>query len=106
MSVRFAPQGDGDRAATLTLSTNATPATYAVALSGTIVSCRVPKLAGKKLAAAKTALGQANCTLGSVKQAYSNKVKKGRVIKSSPAAGSVLAMGSAVNIVLSRGKRT
>ena len=112
--VRFAPQGEGSRTATLTLATNATPTTYAVTLSGTAVpvappvtdvSCKVPKLAGKAVAAAKTALTRANCTLGRVKNAYSTTVKKSHVIKSSPAAGTVLAKGAKVNIVVSRGKR-
>jgi hypothetical protein len=106
--VRFAPQGAGNRTATLVLDTNATPASYTVALSGTtpvVVTCTVPRLAGKTLAAAKAALATAHCALGRVTRAYSAKVRKGRVIKSSPAAARVLGNGAKVNIVLSRGKR-
>ena len=113
--VRFAPQGEGSRTATLTLATNATPTTYALALLGTAVpvappvtdvSVKVPKLAGKAFAAAKTALTRRELRpLGRVKNAYSTTVKKSHVIKSSPAAGTVLAKGSKVNIVVSRGKR-
>ena len=133
--VRFAPQGDGDRAATLTLATNATPAAYAVAITGTVShsetppppgpgapaatvvppltdvppapesSCTVPKLAGRTLPAAKTAIAKAGCTLGSVRKAFSATVKRGRVVKSSPAAGKVLAEGATVKLVVSRGKR-
>jgi hypothetical protein len=109
--VRFAPQGEASRIATLTLATNASPVSYAVALSGAVVapgtgaSCTVPKLAGKTLAAAKSALARGNCTLGHVKNVYSSTVKKRHVVKSSPTAGSVLAQGAKVNLVLSRGKR-
>ena len=104
--MRFAPQGEGTRTATLILTTNASPAIYAVVLSGTVVSCKVPKLAGKTLSAAKSALAGGKCTLGRVTQAYSTTVTKGRVIKSTPGAGQVRAKGAKVDVVLSRGKRT
>jgi hypothetical protein len=103
--IRFAPQGDGNRTATLVLDTNATPATYTVALSGlTPPKCKVPKLAGKTLAAAKTALTKAHCALGKVTKAYAS-TPKGRVVRSSPAFGRVLAQGAKVNVVLSLGRR-
>jgi subtilisin family serine protease len=53
-------------------------------------SCKVPKLAGKSLAQAKSALSAANCTLGKVTKPKAKKGKKlpALVVKSStPAAG-------------------
>ena len=65
----------------------------------------MPRLAGKTLPAAKTALTRAHCTVGKISKAYSAKVKKGRVMKQSPAAGQKRADKAKVNITLSRGKR-
>ena len=67
--------------------------------------CRVPKLAGKTLQGAKTALTRANCKIGRVTKAYSVKVKKGKVIRQSPAAGRRLVKGARVNVTLSKGRR-
>jgi subtilisin family serine protease len=59
-------------------------------------SCKVPKLVGKTLAQAKSALGPANCTLGKVTKPKAKKGKKlpALVVKSStPAAGASPASG-------------
>jgi Bacterial Ig-like domain (group 2)/PASTA domain len=69
------------------------------------VRCRVPKVAGKPLAAAKTALQRARCATGKVTQAYSRKVKKGRVLSQSRRAGAVLPRNTKVNLVVSRGPK-
>jgi hypothetical protein len=66
--------------------------------------CLVPKVKGKKLAAAKSVLTQAHCTLGKVTKKFS-KVKKGRVIVQRPKSGTNLAAGAKVNLVVSRGKK-
>jgi beta-lactam-binding protein with PASTA domain len=66
--------------------------------------CLVPKLKGKSLAAAKSALTQAHCQAGKVTRKYS-KVKKGRVISQRPKPGTNLAAGAKVNLVVSKGKR-
>ena len=61
------------------------------------VDCVVPKLAGKTLAQAKSALTAANCTLGKVTKPKAKKGKKlgPLVVKSStPAAGATLPQGS------------
>jgi beta-lactam-binding protein with PASTA domain len=65
--------------------------------------CKIPKLAGDTLAAAKKALKHANCGVGTVKQVISKKVKKGRVISSSPKAGTTHKAGTKVSIAVSRG---
>lgn len=70
-----------------------------------VVRCVVPKLAGKTLKAARAALKKANCKAGKVTRARSRKVKVGRVILSRPKAGTRRPIGSAVALVVSRGRR-
>jgi hypothetical protein len=66
-----------------------------------VVKCVVPKLKGKTKRKARRALRAANCTLGRVR-----KPRKARgklvVSRQSPAAGTELAEGAAVNIRLKR----
>ncbi len=66
--------------------------------------CLVPKVKGKKLAAARSALSQAHCTVGKVTKKFS-KVKKGRVLSQRPKPGTSLAAGAKVNLVVSKGKK-
>lgn len=66
--------------------------------------CVVPNVKGKTVPAAKTALVAAKCSLGSVKSTFS-KVRKGRVVKQSPRAGTQLASNARVNLVVSRGRK-
>jgi beta-lactam-binding protein with PASTA domain len=65
----------------------------------------VPKVTGKTLAAAKTAITRKHCRTGKVRRAYSKRTGKGRVISQSRRAGQVLAPGTKVNLVVSRGRR-
>src|SRR6266540_3496 len=67
-------------------------------------TCTVPKLKGKKLAAAKTAIKRATCKVGKVKKRFSKKVKKGRVISQKPAAGTKVAAATPVNLTVSKGQ--
>ena len=69
------------------------------------VLCRVPKLKGDTLAAARRALGRAHCAAGKVTRKKSAKVAKGRVISSSPKAGKRFKKGTRVTIVVSTGSR-
>jgi PASTA domain-containing protein len=67
------------------------------------VRCVVPKLAGKKLARAKTALRNAHCALGVVIKPRARKGKRlGQlVVKSStPSAGQILGAGGKVSLTL------
>ena len=66
--------------------------------------CLVPKVKGKTLAAAKSALTQAHCKTGKVTKKFS-KVKKGHVISQSPKPGTNRAAGAKVNLVISKGKK-
>ncbi len=77
----------------------------AKAAVGSLVKCKVPKVTGKKLAAAKTAIKKAKCAVGRISKAFSRRVKKGRVISQKPAAGKTVAFGTKVNLVVSKGKR-
>ena len=64
--------------------------------------CRVPKLKGKTLKAAKKALKKAHCGVGKVTRKRSKAVRKGRVISSKPKAGKKLARGAKVALTVAR----
>src|SRR6266511_1903342 len=68
-------------------------------------TCVVPKLKGRKLAAAKTAIKRGTCKVGNVKKRFSKKVKKGRVISQKPAAGTKVASATPVNLVAGKGPK-
>ena len=65
--------------------------------------CNVPNVTGLSLGAAQTALLGANCSLGGVASAYSKTVKKGAIISQSSPAGTQLASGAAISVVVSKG---
>jgi hypothetical protein len=66
--------------------------------------CLVPRVTGKRLRAARTAIRKARCSVGSIRRAFSAKVKAGRVISQKPRPGTRLPTGSAVKLTVSRGK--
>ena len=66
--------------------------------------CRVPKLNGKTLPAARQILKLAGCGLGKLSHANSRKVRKGRVISSKPRAGSTQKRGTKISLVISLGR--
>jgi uncharacterized delta-60 repeat protein len=68
-------------------------------------TCKVPKLKGKKLKAAKRLIVRHTCKVGKVKKRFSKKVKKGRVLKQRPAAGTNVASATPVNLVVSKGRK-
>jgi beta-lactam-binding protein with PASTA domain len=65
----------------------------------------VPRLKGKTVREARTALAARHCRLGAVRTAFNGKVKEGRVFWQSKAAGSRLPLNSRVAIKVSRGAR-
>jgi beta-lactam-binding protein with PASTA domain len=67
--------------------------------------CVVPKVKGKRLAAAKRAIKRADCSVGKVTKAFSAKVKRGRVISQRPTAGSQHPAGAKVRLKVSKGRR-
>ena len=68
--------------------------------------CVVPKVKGKKLRAAKSAIKRAHCSVGKVTKAFSARVRKGRVISQKPAPGKKLPAGSKVKLKVSKGPRS
>jgi|GEM_PF-4984163 len=66
--------------------------------------CKVPKLAGDTLKAAKKALSHANCALGKITTKKSSKIAKGKIISTNPKTGGKHKHGTRVSIILSSGK--
>jgi uncharacterized repeat protein (TIGR01451 family) len=66
--------------------------------------CVVPKVVGKTLHTARSALMGAHCTVGRTSQRYS-RIRKGLVLSQQPAPGKMLQAGGRVDLVLSRGRR-
>ena len=62
--------------------------------------CRVPRVLGLRLAAAKTRIRRANCSVGRVRRGRSRRV--GRVLRQSPRAGAVRRRGFKVTLVVGR----
>ena len=77
-----------------TVSTSAPPVPH----------CKVPKLIGRGLTPAKHAIRAAHCSVGRVRYVRS-KATRGRVVGQGPRAGRTLAVGTKVNLVVSRGRR-
>ena len=75
------------------------------ALPPAAVHCVVPKVVGKALAKAKTALKRNHCRTGKLTRAYSKQIRKGRVLRQKPKARTKLRNGAKVALVVSRGKR-
>jgi Tol biopolymer transport system component len=97
----FLVNTDGSNVRELTATVTTTPPTVPPVLR----RCVVPKLAGRTLAAARTALRKANCKTGKVTRVKSKRIKNGRVISSKPKAGTTRPNGAAVALVVSRGPR-
>jgi len=77
-----------------TVSTNAPP----------VPKCKVPKVIGKGLTKGKRSIRAARCSVGRVRYLRSKRTK-GHIVRQSPGAGRKLAVGSKVNLVVSRGRR-
>jgi uncharacterized delta-60 repeat protein len=66
--------------------------------------CHVPKVRGKRLADARSAILRAHCTVGRVRWVAS-KTARGHVVSVQPLAGTHLVAGAQVRLVVSLGKR-
>jgi hypothetical protein len=75
-----------------TVSTNAPP----------VPKCKVPRVIGKGLTKAKQMIRAANCSVGRIRRLRSQRAR-GRIVRQSPVAGRKLAVGSKVNLFVSRG---
>jgi Tol biopolymer transport system component len=67
--------------------------------------CVVPDVVGQKKKKATAAIVAANCTVGATKKKFSKKVKKKKVIKTKPKAGTTLPAGSPVDLKVSKGPK-
>jgi hypothetical protein len=67
--------------------------------------CTVQDVKRQRLPAAKRTIARANCRVGKIRRAYSNRVKKGRMISETPKPGTVLPNRGKVSLVVSRGRR-
>jgi uncharacterized repeat protein (TIGR03803 family) len=74
--------------------------------SSTPGTISVPDVAGQTQAAATTAITGADLVVGMVTMESSNTVPSGTVISQSPAGGTAVANGSAVNLIVSSGPAT
>lgn len=63
-----------------------------------IIKCVVPKLQGKTVSQARTLLAAHDCKLGKVTKKPGKGVMKGRIIKSSPSAGTQHRKGMKVDV--------
>jgi hypothetical protein len=94
------------RAGTYTFKCDVHPSmkgTFVVALGAPPpVQCKVPRVVGKTLARARRAIRLAHCSVGRVRYARS-RLRRGRVMRQSPRAGSKLVRGTRVKLVVSRG---
>lgn len=68
--------------------------------------CLVPNVSRLPLDRARSRLDEYSCRAGKIERVYSARVKKGAVISQKPRAGTRLARGAKVRLVLSRGKHT
>jgi beta-lactam-binding protein with PASTA domain len=66
-------------------------------------ACKVPKVVGKTLATARTAITKAHCKVGKVTRKTSSAKKKGKVIGQTPKAGKTLKNGAKVNLTVGKG---
>jgi Calx-beta domain/PASTA domain len=67
--------------------------------------CVVPNVRGKTVTQARRTLSARKCALGRVTRAYSQKVRRGRIISQRRRPGARLPRGTRVNVVVSRGNR-
>ncbi len=66
--------------------------------------CRVPRLRGQTLAAARHALALSYCGVGRITRAHSRRIRRGRVISSSPPSGEAHRPGTRIRLLVSRGR--
>jgi alpha-tubulin suppressor-like RCC1 family protein len=69
------------------------------------LTCKVPKVVGMRVAAARRAIAKRHCSTGRVTNAYSRKARKGVVISQSRRPGKVLPARSKINLIVSRGRK-
>ena len=93
-----------DNAGNWSAGMHAGPFVIAAAAISQPARCKVPRVKGKTVAAARTALKRAGCKLGPVRRVRS-RVRKGRIVAQRPAAGRFVGKGTPVVVTVSRGRR-
>lgn len=66
------------------------------------VRCRVPRVLGLRLAAAKPKIRARHCSVGRVRRARARRGLRGRVVRQSPRAGAVKRRNYPVKLVIGR----
>jgi hypothetical protein len=96
----------GDAGSTLRVAVTTTnvvgPETTSSAATGRVAACRVPRLTGRKLGAAKRLLRKRRCRAGRVRRRPSGSVEAGRVLAQKPKPGSVRRVGARIRLVVAR----
>jgi hypothetical protein len=95
VTVAFSPTGAATRSGALRIGGRSFPLT-----GRGLAPCVVPRLKGKTVKQARRALTRAHCTLGRVTRR--GRGRRGRIRAFKPKAGSVLAAGATVNVVVNR----
>jgi hypothetical protein len=78
--------------------------TVSVLLASATTFCTAPNVVGKTLPDATQGIDDAHCHLGKVSRAYSDSVKKGRVISERPRPGTTLPEGGTIDLLVSKGR--
>ncbi|HXW16835.1 MAG TPA: choice-of-anchor D domain-containing protein [Candidatus Acidoferrales bacterium] len=102
VGAEFVPQAPGSLSDAITFADDAFNTPQLVGLSGTALAL-VPDVVDDSQAAATTAITGAGLIVGTVTSVSSNTVPSGEIISESPLAGTAVAAGSAVNLVISTG---
>jgi hypothetical protein len=76
----------------------------AVVVTYKLPRCKVPKLRGKTVAAARRALRRAHCSVGKFQRVRSRNVRKGRIVSTKPRAGTTHRRGFKVRLTVSKGR--
>jgi hypothetical protein len=88
-----------------TTSTTSPPTTTTAPIVPAPVRCIVPAVVAKPLATARRRIVRAHCRTGRIRLVYSTRIRARRVIAQRPRAGTRLAAGARVALVVSRGPR-
>lgn len=83
---------------TPTASSSGTPSKGRARKAG----CRVPRVRGKTVKAAKRAIRRSRCKVGKIKRNRSKSVRRGRVVSQSPKAGTRRPKGAKVKMTVRR----
>jgi hypothetical protein len=68
------------------------------------IRCVVPRVVGRRLAAARVAIARAHCRTGAVRRSYSRRVRRGFVMRQAPRPRTRLRAGARVALIVSRGR--